>query len=242
MNASTVSSSTVFLQTGSGTLVPASVSYNVTNRTATLTPASALSHSTVYTIVVKGGGAGVKDSAGNALAADVTSSFTTAADTVPATTTSLWDTSTTPAIVDSGDSAAIELGVRFSSTTNGYITGIRFYKSAANTGTHTGTLWSASGQALATGTFVNETASGWQTLIFSSPVAITAGTTYVASYHTNSGHFSVNRPYFGVPFTSGNLQVAPNGGVYGYGATSAMPTSVYQASNYWVDVLFTTES
>jgi hypothetical protein len=34
--------------------------------------------------------------------------------------------------------------------------------------------------------------------------------------------------------------VAANGGVYRYGAASAMPSSIFQASNYWVDVLFTT--
>ena len=38
------------------------------------------------------------------------------------------------------------------------------------------------GTLLATGTFSNETASGWQELDFSSPVPVTAGTTYVASY------------------------------------------------------------
>ncbi len=40
------------------------------------------------------------------------------------------------------------------------MTGVRFYKSAANTGTHIGSLWSASGQLLAQATFTNETASG----------------------------------------------------------------------------------
>ena len=37
--------------------------------------------------------------------------------------------------------------------TAGYITGMRFYKSLANTGTHTGTLWTSAGQKLATATF-----------------------------------------------------------------------------------------
>jgi hypothetical protein len=240
MNAATVNSSNVFLRTASGATVAGSVNYNASNRTATITPNAALSNSTSYTIVVRGGANGVKDAAGNALVADTTSSFTTVANTVPPNSSSLWATTTTPAIVDSGDGSAVELGVRFSSTTSGFVTGIRFYKAAANTGTHTGSLWSSSGQLLATGTFVNETASGWQTLVFSQPVAITAGTTYVASYHANSGHYSVSRNYFGSQFTSGNLRVAANGGVYRYGTTSAMPSSTYQASNYWVDVLFTT--
>ena len=65
-----------------------------------------------------------------------------------------------PAIVDSGDGHAVELGVKFTPTTSGFITGMRYYKSAANTGMHTGSLWSASGQLLATAMFTGEGASG----------------------------------------------------------------------------------
>jgi hypothetical protein len=182
----------------------------------------------------------VKDAAGNAMAADVTASFTTAAQTAP--TTSLWPNSTVPAIVDSGDNQAIELGVRFRATVSGYITGIRFYKGAGNTGTHTGSLWTNNGQLLATATFTNETESGWQTVTFSQPVAITANTTYVASYHTTVGHYSVSRNYFRTNFNNGNLRALAGGGVYRYGSGGVMPSSSYQNSNYWVDVLFTTST
>jgi hypothetical protein len=47
----------------------------------------------------------------------------------------------------------------------------------------------------------------------------------------------VNRSYFTSPFTSGPLHVAANGGVYRYGS-GGFPKNTYQASNYWVDVLF----
>ena len=47
-------------------------------------------------------------------------------------------------------------------TSTATITGVRFYKAAANTGTHIGNLWTASGTLLATGTFTGETAIGWQ--------------------------------------------------------------------------------
>jgi hypothetical protein len=242
LDASTVNANTVFLRNAAGTVIPSTLTYNAASRTVTLTPSGALANSTSYTIVVKGGAAGIKDAAGNALAADVTSSFTTASNTPPVgTPTSLWSTSTTPGTVDSGDTDPVELGVRFSSTTNGFITGVRFYKSAANTGPHTGSLWSSSGQLLATGTFTGETASGWQTLTFASPVAITAGTTYVASYHTTSGHYSFNRNFFASQFTSGSLRVPANGGVYRYGNSSAFPSASYQGSNYWVDVVFVPE-
>jgi hypothetical protein len=107
----------------------------------------------------------------------------------------------------------------------------------ANTGVHTGSLWNASGQLLATGTFTNESASGWQTLVFSTPVAITAGATYTAGYHTNTGHYAVSRSYFNTPFSSGPLTVLTSGGVYAYGA-GGLPNQSYQGSNYWVDVFF----
>jgi hypothetical protein len=185
-----------------------------------------------------GGSNGVKDVAGNALAQTATSNFTTAA--VTASTSSLWSNTTTPSTVDVGQAESLELGVKFTASTSGYITGIRFYKSAANTGTHTGSLWSSSGQRLATATFTNETASGWQTVTFATPIAVTAGTTYVASYFAPNGHFSVNRNYFPSAYSNGPLTVPANGGVFIYGSASVFPNLSYQNSNYWVDVHFTT--
>ncbi len=114
----------------------------------------------------------------------------TAARAVTPCPCSLWSASTTPATVDSGDPNAIELGVQFSSATSGYISGVRFYKAATNTGIHIGSLWTADGTLLAQATFTNETGSGWQQVSFSQPVAVTAGTTYVAGYHTDTGHYS----------------------------------------------------
>src|SRR5262249_38893843 len=108
------------------------------------------------------------------------------------TTTMIWPGNPTPAIVDGGDTASVELGVKFRSDVAGRITGIRFYKSPGNTGTHIGSLWSASGARLGTVTFTGESASGWQQMNFATPVAIAANTTYVASYFAPNGHYSGN--------------------------------------------------
>src|SRR5207244_9020309 len=119
----------------------------------------------------------------------------------------------------------------------------RFYKGVTNTGTHTGSLWSNTGTLLATATFAGESASGWQQVTFSTPVTITANTTYVASYHTKTGNYSVDGAYFasaGVdnpPLHALATGVDGANGVYFYGA-SAFPTQTYNASNYWVDVVF----
>ncbi|HMO12175.1 MAG TPA: DUF4082 domain-containing protein, partial [Actinotalea sp.] len=98
---------------------------------------------------------------------------------------------TLPTTVDSGDPSAVELGLKFTPTIDGYVSGVRFHKSAANTGTHVGSLWSSSGQRLATVTFTGESASGWQQGSFGTPVPVTAGTTYVVSYTAPVGRYSM---------------------------------------------------
>jgi len=79
MDAATVNGSTVELRDPGNALVPATVSYNAASFTATLDPTASLARGVTYTARVRGGGADprVKDVAGNALAADVTWTFTT---------------------------------------------------------------------------------------------------------------------------------------------------------------------
>ncbi|MBY3059263.1 DUF4082 domain-containing protein, partial [Rhizobium leguminosarum] len=149
--------------------------------------------------------------------------------------------SATPAVVNTDDTSAVELGVKFQTSVAGTVTGIRFYKGSQDTGTHTGSLWSSTGTRLATLTFTNETASGWQIAYFTSPVALTAGQTYTASYHTNTGHYSTTADYFISNVTSGPLTAPASGnGVYTYGSASLFPTGTFQSTNYWVDVMFST--
>ncbi len=149
----------------------------------------------------------------------------------------------TPATVDSGDANATNAGVKFSSEVAGKVTGIRFYKATTNTGTHVGSLWSATGTLLAQATFTTETASGWQEVSFATPVFISANTTYVASYLAPKGHYSDTSAGFNTSATSNPpLTALANAtsvnGVYTYSTKSAFPTSSYKATNYWVDVAF----
>lgn len=158
-------------------------------------------------------------------------------------TATLFSPGDTPSIVTVSDPNAVNLGVKFQASTNGTITGIRFYKGPQNTGTHIGALWSSVGSLLASATFANETASGWQQVNFSSPVSITANTTYIASYHTNTGEYSANGNYFANTYTNAPL-TAPSSassggnGVYAYNGSNVFPNSTYNANNYWVDVVF----
>lgn len=164
----------------------------------------------------------------------------------PPVTSSLWSDTTLPAVQSADDPNAVTLGLKFRATTSGTVRGVKFFKGAQNTGTHTGSLWTSGGQLLASVTFTGETASGWQRMDFATPVAITANTTYVVSYHTTSGFYALNRSYFSTQYANGPL-VAPDSGsvggngVYRYGAANSFPTGSYQASNYWVDVVFTAD-
>src|SRR6185295_9026827 len=95
------------------------------------------------------------------------------------------------------------------------------------------------------GTFSNESAAGWQTLTFPSPVTIAANTTYVASYHTDTGNYAVDGQYFTASVDNAPVHFPADGayganGVYAYGGGSIFPNQSWQSTNYWVDVVFST--
>ena len=97
---------------------------------------------------------------------------------------------------------------------------------------------------LATATFRGESASGWQSVSFSSPVAISANTTYVASYFAPQGHYAYEQGFFNASLTTGPLTAPASGttpnGVYFYGANGGFPADAFNATNYWVDPIFDT--
>ena len=138
----------------------------------------------------------------------------------------------------------MELGLKFRTEIDGLITGLRFYKGPGNNGPHTGSLWASDGTLLASVAFTNETASGWQQVDLPAPVAITANTTYIVSYHAPAGRYAYNPLYFNVDFTAPPLRALTaeeegGNGVYQYGA-SGFPSQTFNATNYWVDVVFET--
>jgi hypothetical protein len=137
----------------------------------------------------------------------------------------------------------VEVGMKFRSDVNGAVTGVRFYKGSTDSTTHTGTLWSSTGTLLATGTFTGGTASGWQTLNFSSPVAINANTTYVVSTHSGGPYYASAGYFTPAGFDTPPLHALKDGvdgpdGVFVYGAGGVFPNLANSGANYWVDVMF----
>ncbi len=201
-----------------------------------------LSAGTIYyyrVLATATGAAGTIDSAYSNVASATTSG-------TAATPDGLWGNSYVPS-ENYYSYGSYELGVKFTASVAGEVTGVRFYKQTWMDGyLHVGHLWSSSGTVLATATFTNESAYGWQQVNFSSPVAIQANTVYIASFSTGGGYFGITSPFFtsGGVF-SGPLQALSNSVVGGdgvYNRAGYFPDVDGNGMNFWADVAFTPSS
>lgn len=151
----------------------------------------------------------------------------------------IWPATPAPAPATFEDQA-LTLGVRFQSSVTGFVRGVRFFSPddiPVAPGNFTGQLWTAGGTLLASGTFTGVTVDSWNELIFSDPILISAGTTYVASYHTNDIKYAETPGGLTSSVTNGPLTALAGGGLYIYGASALFPTNGNN-NNFWVDVIF----
>jgi len=205
--------------------VAGSTLYDAQTRTATFTPAEPLGWSTRYEVVV---------TATSVTLANAAWGFTTAAEpqTLDATTifgaaipqNDAWD-----------DPNGVQVATRFRVDAPGAATGIRFYKGSANTGVHTGYLWTADGQRLVEIAFVNETADGWQDVQFLEPVPLLPGVEYRVGLHSTTGRYAVDLDALAEETTVGPFTVPADGSAYAYSREFPGHLSRH---NYWVDVTF----
>jgi len=146
-------------------------------------------------------------------------------------------TTQTPTMTNFSNGPNYELGTAFTSDITGQITAIRFWKAPSESGTHTGNIWSSTGQLLASATFTNETASGWQQQALANPVTIAANTTYVVSVNT-AGTFFVYTPGALLSQVANEdlSSVVGNNGLAG--APGTFPTTNGQGNNFFRDIVF----
>ena len=135
-----------------------------------------------------------------------------------------------------------ELGVRFRADVAGEITALRFYRPPGSTGAQPGHLWDAAGTLLSTVVFPASSQPGWQQANLSTPVPVQKDAIYVASYHVPDGRFpatvgGLNAPVDRAPLHAPASSPQAGNGVYRSGA-SGFPSSTFEASNYWADVVF----
>jgi hypothetical protein len=127
-----------------------------------------------------------------------------------------------------------EDGTIFSSSRAGTIQAIRFYKAAGETGTHVGRIWDDTTQTqLASVTFTNETASGWQTQALPTPLSIVANNRYRVSYNFNTNLAKK---------VSGLQSSISNGVLTAYSGCYTTPAGLFPSTgsvgNYFADVVF----
>jgi hypothetical protein len=104
------------------------------------------------------------------------------------------------------------------------------------------TLWTADGAALASTAFPASDLTGWQQVSLPGPFHVRAGTTYVASYHTEVGYVVTLGYYVGVRPRVGLVTLPVDHpeevGVFSYADPPEVPDRSFRGTNYWVDVVF----
>lgn len=165
--------------------------------------------------------------------------------TIPFPTYKIWPTNPTPFVGQNNDGVPIEVGTKIRSTETGFIKGIRFYNGfPAPGGTYKAKLWS--GTTLVASVNIPSVAGiGWKEVMFTSPVQIAANATYIATVYSSEGNYAVTDGYFNNAAVNGPLS-APKDGDFGpngvYSVGEGVPTQSYLQSNYWVDVIFTSNT
>ena len=136
------------------------------------------------------------------------------------------------------DNRPVELGLRFTSRTAGTLSAVRFLKARGDRSPHRVTVWSGRGEKIASATPASESRSGWQQVALPEPVRLEAGREYLVSYHTS--RYRSSQDYFESKTAKAGPLTTAGAGVYAYG-DGGFPSQTWEASNYWVDVVFAPE-
>ena len=139
----------------------------------------------------------------------------------------------------------LSLGTIIVPSVSGFITGVRFYKIVEDTGLHTFAIYD---ETLALRFFGNwdtpESASGWQTHMLDTPLAIAAYTPNMSvvfhpqPHYPKTPHYFDSRVTHGVLYGYGAIESPIGNGCYHYGSSLGTPIQSFDATSYFVDFLF----
>jgi hypothetical protein len=151
------------------------------------------------------------------------------------------------------DTSSYQLGQEFTVTSNAWIKAIKFYRPVTNANalgldarTWVVKLWQNS-QPIGSGTVttvLNQT--GWITAILESPIAITTGVTYNASYHVpaNAG-YAIRAAYLASGLAPGGanpLVAGAGSGKFREGGGHTVPTTAFNNSFYFITPVIVTSA
>ena len=162
--------------------------------------------------------------------------------------------SSSPPTASANDFAPVNLGVEFYVTSNASLTEIRWWQpsTGADVSTRTAGLYSVvsgGGNTLLGSATGAPSGSGWQTITFTTPIALTAGTRYRARIYHPAGGYPATGAYYGSgsdeangPLTIPKAANSTDGlqGQYNYVASAAYPNQAFNSTNYWIDVTVST--
>ncbi|NCA08313.1 MAG: DUF4082 domain-containing protein, partial [Micrococcales bacterium] len=130
----------------------------------------------------------------------------------------LLDGSTIP---ENSFQSPLELGLKMSSSADGWVRKVTFYKYAGDNSVHTANVWSSTGILLASQNFADETESGWQSVTLNNPVRIDANQSFTVSVFSDAYRFNGSFTNSLPSRTSGPLTIID--GFYRYTNVSAYP-------------------
>ena len=140
----------------------------------------------------------------------------------------------------SGNDRAYELGSEFQTRADGFITKVRLFTHASETGNHTIRLWVLNGStySLLAGPYTwNFSAGthGWRQYPLTTPIAVQTSKTYIISI-TNGTDLNYEKSE-NFPANTSNTYVRYTRGVYST-TLGTVPTQTYASSCYFRDVVF----
>jgi len=127
----------------------------------------------------------------------------------------------------------VELGVTFSITAPGRITGLRFYQARSEKGSHTLRLWDSYGAVRCSADIPEKSGGGWRKAVLPEPVSVQAGDSFCVSY-TASSHYVATPGVFASAVVKEGIR--REAGVYSFETLGRRPAKTYKQMSYFVDV------